>query len=282
MEYVEYDSVADFLSEAEGFLETEEACNNLMLGIAYSLQKNPLKYGTSPFLAAVKENGIIQIAALMTPPHRLILYSSDDNCEATCQFLINKILKSQIDIPGVIGPNNIASTFKKQWELIHSHCAKLSMSMRVYVLNKVEMPKRPSGHFRIAKDEDALTIQKWIDNFYQDVFPNNNNVIKDDAILKIKEGNLFVWDDNGLVTMVDKRRPTKNGYVIGLVYTPENQRNKGYATANVAELCQLILNSGKKYCSLFTDLSNPISNSIYQKIGFKPLCDFYDYSFTKK
>ncbi len=91
-----------------------------------------------------------------------------------------------------------------------------------------------------------------------------------------------VIENNGVVCMADRRRPTKHGHVIGLVYTPKIYRNKGYATACVAELCRHILNSGKSFCSLFTDLSNPTSNGIYKKIGFKPLCDFHDYSFERK
>jgi hypothetical protein len=31
------------------------------------------------------------------------------------------------------------------------------------------------------------------------------------------------------------------------------------------------LDSGKKFCTLYTDLDNPTSNSIYQKIGYKPV-----------
>ncbi len=31
---------------------------------------------------------------------------------------------------------------------------------------------------------------------------------------------------------------------------------------------------------LFTDLSNPTSNSIYQKIGYRPVCDFTEYIFS--
>ncbi len=40
-----------------------------------------------------------------------------------------------------------------------------------------------------------------------------------------------------------------------------------------------MLAEGREFCSLFTDLSNPTSNSIFQKIGYRPVCDVAEYRF---
>ena len=48
---------------------------------------------------------------------------------------------------------------------------------------------------------------------------------------------------------------------------------RGYASANVAAVSQMMLDSGRRYCFLYTDLANPTSNSIYQKIGYRPVTD---------
>jgi hypothetical protein len=66
---------------------------------------------------------------------------------------------------------------------------------------------------------------------------------------------------------------------VGPVYTPPERRGRGYATACVAALSQTILDEGWAFCTLFTDLANPTSNSIYQKIGYHPVCDFAEYRF---
>lgn len=50
-----------------------------------------------------------------------------------------------------------------------------------------------------------------------------------------------------------------------------------YASACVAALSQLILDEGKEFCTLFTDLANPTSNHIYQQIGYRPVCDFAEF-----
>jgi hypothetical protein len=40
-----------------------------------------------------------------------------------------------------------------------------------------------------------------------------------------------------------------------------------------------MLGEGREFCSLFADLANPESNSIYRRIGYRPVCDFREYSF---
>jgi len=60
---------------------------------------------------------------------------------------------------------------------------------------------------------------------------------------------------------------------VAFVYTPPYYREKGYATSCVAQISQIALEKGFTKCVLYTDLANPISNSIYQKIGYVPVCD---------
>jgi predicted GNAT family acetyltransferase len=50
----------------------------------------------------------------------------------------------------------------------------------------------------------------------------------------------------------------------------------------VAKLSQHLLDQGRTFCTLFTDLANPTSNRIYQNIGYRPVCDYTVYRFNKK
>jgi len=63
------------------------------------------------------------------------------------------------------------------------------------------------------------------------------------------------------------------------VQPPEN-RGRGFAGACVAALSQKLLDDGRKFCFLYTDLANPISNHIYQTIGYEPVADVILYSFS--
>jgi len=83
------------------------------------------------------------------------------------------------------------------------------------------------------------------------------------------DGGIELWEDEGeVVSLSGWGGPTPNGIRIGPVYTPPEHRGHGYATALVAELSQRLLDGGRSFCFLYTDLANPTSNAIYERIGY--------------
>ena len=65
------------------------------------------------------------------------------------------------------------------------------------------------------------------------------------------------------------------------VYTPPEHRANGYGSAVTAAVSQHVMNAGATSVVLFTDLANPTSNSIYQKIGYRPVYDSTELEFTR-
>ena len=59
--------------------------------------------------------------------------------------------------------------------------------------------------------------------------------------------------DGKLVSVAAKTRPTKNNITINFVYTPKEERKKGYASNCVAALSQRMLDEGYKTTTLYTD-----------------------------
>ena len=56
--------------------------------------------------------------------------------------------------------------------------------------------------------------------------------------------------------------------------TPVPHRGHGYASGVVAHASKLALASGARGCTLFTDLMNPVSNRIYERIGYRRVGEF--------
>ena len=45
-------------------------------------------------------------------------------------------------------------------------------------------------------------------------------------------------------------------------------------------MSQKLLGEGRKFCFLYTDLANPTSNAIYQRLGYQPVSDSMHITFT--
>jgi uncharacterized protein len=85
---------------------------------------------------------------------------------------------------------------------------------------------------------------------------------------------LWLWDDDGPVSMAGFGGATPNGIRIGPVFTPPELRGRGYASALVASLSEWLLHHhGRRFCFLYTDLANRTSNEIYRRIGYERVCD---------
>ena len=96
----------------------------------------------------------------------------------------------------------------------------------------------------------------------------------------LKKQSLYLWEDAVPVSFAGSNAALSTVARIGPVYTPPSFRRQGFATALVAALSQQLLDQGCDRCYLFTDLTNPTSNHIYQTIGYRPICDWEEYSFT--
>jgi len=96
----------------------------------------------------------------------------------------------------------------------------------------------------------------------------------------IRQNRVFFWVDAGeVVSIAIGNRPQIKGICVSGVYTPPAHRGKGYARALVAEVSKEFLSRGYELTNLFTDLSNPTSNKIYQEVGYQPVCDYHQYEF---
>jgi predicted GNAT family acetyltransferase len=156
---------------------------------------------------------------------------------------------------------------------------------RAFELTHVIPPRTGPGHLRTATQADLELVLQWTLAFMQEAVPNEPEEDPEGRrrswTRRIEQGTIYLWEleDGQIVSLAATTRPISKVISIGPVYTPPEQRGKGYASRCVAALSQLLLDSGWERCCLFTDLANPTSNSIDQQIGYRPVCDFNEYLF---
>ena len=140
-------------------------------------------------------------------------------------------------------------------------------------VNEIDIPK---GRLVTPKKENIHLLTKWILGFIEDtgVHPlTEKEALERAEDMILNEKYLYFWEVDGEpVSMARGGRWTDNGITVNFVYTPEQYRKKGYASAVVAGLSRLLLKKFE-FCTLYTDLENPTSNKIYMEIGYKPIGD---------
>jgi predicted GNAT family acetyltransferase len=282
-----YQLASAFLEKTQEALERNEAANNLMLGICFQLKRlaekdepPPYRITSLPYLATVEDESGLVVAAVMTPPHNIVVFGNRPDVGEAFDLVSRDLFANHVPIPGVLGPSNAAQVFAESWERVSGNDYHESVRQRVYELRRVVHPKPISGKLRLAREDDVDLIARWILDFQGDTFTQDNLAeAHRQAQSRIKDQSIYLWENKRPVSMVAKTRPTTNGITVSLVYTPPELRRRGYATACVAGLSQVLLDAGWKFCILFADLANPTSNHIYQEIGYEPICDFNEYVF---
>jgi uncharacterized protein len=271
-----YRRASEFLNKTLNCLLLDEAANNLMLGIALRIKDFPESTKIPPYLATVEKDGALTLAALMTPPENLLLFSPKKPCLEAYEAIAQDLLDRKMKFPGVFAAADLSENFAKVWKRKTGMVSHINSRQRVYRLDKVIWPEQMQGSLREATEEDLPLLEEWMYAFLYETFGRGNRDEVHETVRSVlPTHSLHVWVDGGKpVCMAGGRRPTPHAIVIAWVYTPPEFRRHGYAGACVANLSQYYLDSGKEFCSLFTDVTNPTSNEIYQKIGYKSVCDF--------
>lgn len=267
------DSCEKFLGEAGELLYQDEPTNSLMLGLCEGMKSAPPK--NSPLLLRIVENDKTVSAAIQTPPMNLVI----TYCEDRALVVLADHLKSVgASFPGVVGPAAESEFFAAEWTKLTTKKHRLGMGQKIYKLENVLFPQGIDGTFRVAKLEELEIVSDWLMAFAKESLPasdqrgeNQWNAL---ARAAVEKQNAHFWIKNDQpVSMAFASRPTKNGVTVNAVYTPPGFRKNGFASAVVAHLSQKLLDTGKNFCVLYTDLANPTSNKIYQDIGYREVAD---------
>ncbi len=282
-----YPNATPFLDKMRARLEASEARNGLMLGLALRVEQDPHYYGDGdPYFATVaeparKDDGNIIAAALMTPPHGVVLYCDSAEETAALNAIAHNLYTAKWGVPTVHGPSSAAARFAAIWCELTDAPYSVGMEQRAFELREVIQPRDSPGYLRAATMADYDLAIQWFRAFGREAIEDEDEAQLHKAVTqKMTDGYLFFWEDEEPVSMAGLTRPTARGIAIGPVYTPPDQRGRGYASSAVARLSQDMLDAGKEFCALFTDLANPTSNSIYQKIGYRAVGDFSQYRFS--
>lgn len=281
MQFNEYADVHAFYRDAFDVLMRHESQNMILLGNLImgheGKDKTDWRDPANWFMATVSDAAGIRLVALMTPPHNITLYATDNVADPeTINCLIDGL--GDRDVPGVITEKHLAAQFADAYAARKGVSWQIVMNQRIHELAAVNPDIPTIGTVRLVDEKDMHFFPYWAEAFYAaGTYGKTDMNIPQDAdhyLYRIASKKIYVLEVGGIpVSMAGFTRELPTAVGIAFVYTPPYFRRKGYASSIVAQISQLALDRGYQRCVLYTDLANPVSNSIYRKIGYVPVCD---------
>ncbi len=270
MKFVEYDDAEHFLHLLEnGFPRPWE--NDLMIGLVTQVCKDETRYNTKSRLFALKDDKTTKLVSFLTLPWPMILYADSIPDNETLSFFIDSLGEKELSLTGVNAKKDLSFLFADSWAKKTNTISEKKMEMNLFVLHElIKVPSCP-GHSVCADEQYKELIIGWMRQFHKEVPIGNDSetYFQEHADGIIRSHNAFIWIDEEPVCMLFRERPTQHGFSIGYVYTPNQYRKQGYASNLVYQVCKQSFDQGYSYSTLFADVDNPTSNSIYKKIGFR-------------
>ncbi|MFI8349897.1 GNAT family N-acetyltransferase [Streptomyces sp. NPDC085596] len=275
------DDLGEFLTEAGDFLCSRPATHTVQLTVAETLRvRGPKVYGDQPprFGVLRDPDGAVLATLLHTPPAPLQLTPLDPSDAAA---LAARLAGLGHRVPGVSGERDTAAAFASAWRRLTGADAELIQSQRLYRLDGLTpVHPAPEGRPRVAGPADRELLARWYVEFAAATGGHVRQDPEQWVDARLAHGGLTLWETpDGTPVSVAGTTPETAGQVrVAPVYTPGHLRGRGYAGAVTAEVSRCAREDGTEVL-LFTDLANPTSNRLYQRIGYRSVADFAVWAF---
>jgi GNAT superfamily N-acetyltransferase len=290
--------VTEFLAAAGPYLRRERVRNTVILSVTETMRVNAAPSAGASSRAAghplsasadgvaghaarplfgwwSDQAGTVAGAFMHTPPFPVVL--TEVTREAAAELAA--VTMAARPLGGVNAYPEVAEAFADGWrdrDGGRGGRVDVYRRQRLYRLADLAWPDpAPAGTARMAGDADAKLTADWFAAFADEVDDMGRGEDQSAAArAKISQAGVMVWEADGQPVSIACNTVPVTGMVrIGPVYTPPQARGHGYASAATAALSQRLLDEGAEEVVLYTDLANPVSNSIYQRIGYRPVED---------
>lgn len=275
------DDVEVYAAAAGAFLEAEPCRRNLMRTVVESLRGGAAAMTRPPGFWWTTDGDSVVGAASWTPPHGLLVSElAADAVDPLVESVRRRGIEIDSAVPGVIGPGPTARLVAQRWEQLVGGTTRVHMLEILHQLDALVEPPSTPGRWRRAQPRDADLVGRWFVAFAQEAGVVH---VPDRARLSahvIDAGRCLLWEHLGTpVSMVCHNVPVGGVVRVGPVYTPPEFRQRGYGRRLTYEVTRDALSRGASTTVLFTDASNPTSNSIYRQIGYRPIEEHLHISF---
>ena len=288
MELRFFDDPAVFLEVAGDTFAEQPVLSTVIAGIAERIRVQrgagvAWPEGVPCWFAAVLEGDEVVGTAMRTAPfgdYPAYLMPMSDQA---VRLLSAALLDRGERVLGANGALPAVRTFCEDMAAATGKRARVAQHTRLFELGELVEPAQIEGRLRPATPDEQDLVSSWYAAFMADADEQagrdpgespHESPTEEEMSRRIATGRVFVWvdEEDRPVHVTAASLPAYGVSRIGPVYTPREHRGRGIASRAVAEVSRLLLDSGERAC-LFTDQANPISNKIYEAIGYRRVVD---------
>ncbi len=279
-----FDDPQAFLDASGEYLSVEPVLNTVLNSVTDRATRGLLPVGSGPrWWVAVHDRGRVVGVGMRTaptPPYPLYVLPMADEAAIA---LGRRLFERGEEVRAVNGALPAAQVVAEETARLSGRTCAIAEHTRLHLLGDLVEPVAVPGRLRPAVADDVDLALAWFEAFEQDAAEQAGRSgshgplePQDEPMMlaRIDQGRVWLWEDadGHRVHLTAANAPAFGVARVGPVYTPKEQRGRGYASAAVAAVSRLLLDDGAQVC-LFTDQANPTSNRIYQALGYQPVGD---------
>jgi hypothetical protein len=168
MKFKLYTDVHEFYNDTYDVLMRHEAQNIIPLGNVIigheGNDKTEWRDPTNWIMATISDASDILLIALMTPPHNITLYATDNKISKEAVNCLIDGLKDR-EIPGVMTEKTLAEYFAREYTRRMGKTFSTTMSQRIYELTTVNPNVKRLGSLRLLDERDMHYFPYWAEAY---------------------------------------------------------------------------------------------------------------------
>jgi len=241
------------------------------------------------WLTVTDDSGVVGLGMCQPPADRRVAYVS-----ALTESAATPLAEALVDrgelLDGMNGALPAVEQFAAAWHRLTGDAVEVDMPTRLHELGTLQEPNGVPGALRAPRSEEYGLLTQWLNEFApasaaQGGRPGSpeaaRRIDEEDVAQRVADGRLWLWAVEDRPVHVTGNNPPSFGVArIGPVYTPTEHRGHGYAAAAVGAVSRRLQDDGARVC-LFTDRANPVSNPLYQRLGYRPVVDMVNLGFRR-
>lgn len=229
------------------------------------------------FFGMSVRDGESTLLAIQTLPYPMIFFGHGGDLRPLAARMAELLLQRR-KIPETIN-GSVASTEIMLDALLEKGVAYIAgrhlLQRRCDVLEDIPTLAMPLINANEVTYDFCQDYQSFLEECHASYDPAK---LQQDIDSMLLSNDLYVLTEQGeVVTMGRLQRKLPKGRAVGVIYTPPVFRGRGYSTCCTKQLTRRVFEDGYSFAYLYAEADNPVSNHVYEKLGYQKIDDYIEY-----